>query len=152
MKNEPTTQILSTIFKRVALAVLSLIIIIPVIILISAFKNHDQKVEADFSVLRSEIERVESVSNVTASSINCRTVEFAPICYVDYGDISYSAVNEIFEKSGYKLENTTSTEEPTTGESISAYNEITQVEVDGERTGGKTGVTIIKFKNNGVGL
>lgn len=93
--------------------------------------------------LETEINRVADETGTKPSSVQCRNVEFATICYAQYSGTS-NRIEEMLKNSGYSVVSTKKG-------SISASNQGTSVRVDSEPESSKNTITL-KFKDINVTL
>lgn len=97
--------------------------------------------------LRKEIDRVGSVSGVAPTSVVCRNVELAPICYAEYQGLNIKTATQMLTRSGYIIVD----QKYASAERVSATNESESTRVDTESSSTTTGVTL-KFKDINVTL
>lgn len=123
------------------LIIIVIIILIPLLLIV----GRNISSQAEYSRLQEEISRVESETGIKALSADCRDGSLAPMCYVEYGTLSYKQAKSMLSRSGYKFEDSSS------GEIMSAKNTKTNTSV-GIEIGEKSQPTIIRYKDIGVTL
>ena len=100
------------------------------------------------SKLQSEIDRVANKSGINPTSVDCRNVEFAQICYAEYSSISGDQAKQMLISSGYTLVD----EEYNRNGEISAANQGAKTRVDTERNYTESTTLTLKFKDINVTL
>lgn len=127
--NTPTSKKQSISVVRITLV---LVVVIPVLAI--AWSSIREQVA--YTAFRKEITRVQELSTIKPSAIDCHDVEFAPECYATYDGLGFQQAKDMIIRSGYVFDNLSSKNARNTATNTSVYIE----------TGDKSTPTVIAYK------